>query len=149
MSDIKGYDVPDELYYHEEHSWARVDGTKVTVGMTDFFQKEAGDIVFIDLPEEEEEVDPEEDLTIEWEPAEDPDPPESRIEFYEVVVEKDEDDERLRVFSVHMLPTDTRVRVPHEFLEAGKDYKVEIIAQETSGNRTAIEVPFETEDDAE
>jgi glycine cleavage system H protein len=56
MAEIRGYNMPDELYYHEEHSWARVDGTKVTVGMTDFFQKEAGDIVFIDLPEEEEEV---------------------------------------------------------------------------------------------
>lgn len=57
MAEIKGYNMPDELYYHEEHSWARVDGTKVTVGMTDFFQKEAGDIVFVDLPEEEEEVE--------------------------------------------------------------------------------------------
>ena len=56
MAEIRGYNMPDELYYNEEHSWARVDGTKVTVGMTDFFQKEAGDIVFIDLPEEEEEV---------------------------------------------------------------------------------------------
>jgi len=56
MADIKGYNMPDELYYHEEHSWARVDGEKVTVGMTDFFQKEAGDVVFVDLPEEEEEV---------------------------------------------------------------------------------------------
>ncbi|MFH1122894.1 MAG: glycine cleavage system protein GcvH [Pseudomonadota bacterium] len=56
MADVKGYNMPDELYYHKEHSWARVDGTKVTVGMNDFFQKEAGDIVFIDLPEEEEEV---------------------------------------------------------------------------------------------
>lgn len=56
MANIKGYDMPDELYYHEEHSWARVEGNKVTVGMTDFFQKEAGDVVFVDLPEEEEEV---------------------------------------------------------------------------------------------
>lgn len=56
MAVIKGYEMPDDLYYHEEHSWARVDGTKVTVGMTDFFQKEAGDIVFVDLPEEEDEV---------------------------------------------------------------------------------------------
>ena len=55
MGDIKGYNMPEELYYHEEHSWARVDGEKVTVGMTDFFQKEAGDVVFVDLPEEEEE----------------------------------------------------------------------------------------------
>ena len=57
MANIKGYDMPDELYYHKDHSWARVEGAKVTVGMTDFFQKEAGDIVFVDLPEEEEEVE--------------------------------------------------------------------------------------------
>ena len=56
MADIKGFNMPDELYYHKDHSWARVDRTKVTVGMTDFFQKEAGDIVFIDLPDEEDEV---------------------------------------------------------------------------------------------
>jgi len=57
MAIIKGYDMPDELYYHEEHSWARVDGNRVTVGMDDMFQKEAGDIVFVDLPEEEDEVE--------------------------------------------------------------------------------------------
>ena len=57
MSIIKGYDMPDELYYHEEHSWARVEGSRVTVGMDDMFQKEAGDIVFVDLPEEEDEVE--------------------------------------------------------------------------------------------
>ena len=56
MADIKGYSMPDKLYYHKDHSWARVDGSKVTVGMNDFFQKEAGDIVFIDLPDEEDEV---------------------------------------------------------------------------------------------
>jgi len=56
MVEIKGYNMPDDLYYHAEHSWARVDENRVTVGMTDFFQKEAGDIVFIDLPDEEEEV---------------------------------------------------------------------------------------------
>ena len=56
MADIKGYNMPDELYYHKDHSWARVDGSKVTVGMNDFFQKEAGDIVFVDLPDEEDEV---------------------------------------------------------------------------------------------
>lgn len=57
MADIQGYDMPDELYYHEEHAWARVDGTKVTVGMHDMFQQESGDIVFVDLPEEEDEVE--------------------------------------------------------------------------------------------
>ena len=57
MAIIKSYDMPDELYYHEEHSWARVEGKRVTVGMDDMFQKEAGDIVFVDLPEEEDEVE--------------------------------------------------------------------------------------------
>ncbi len=58
MGMIGDYNLPDELYYHKDHSWARVesDGT-VTVGMNDFFQKEAGDIVFVDLPEEEDEVE--------------------------------------------------------------------------------------------
>ena len=56
MADIKGYNLPDELYYHKDHSWARVEGTRVTVGMNDFFQQEAGDIVFIDLPDEEDGV---------------------------------------------------------------------------------------------
>jgi len=57
MANIKGYEMPDDLYYHEEDSWVRVDGNRATVGMTDFFQKEAGDIVFIDMPEEEDEVE--------------------------------------------------------------------------------------------
>ena len=56
MAEIKSYNMPDELYFHSEHSWARVDGKKVTVGMDDFFQKEAGDVVFIDLPDEGDEV---------------------------------------------------------------------------------------------
>lgn len=56
MANILGYEMPDELYYNEEHSWAKVEGSKVRVGMTDFFQREAGDIVFVDLPEEGDEV---------------------------------------------------------------------------------------------
>lgn len=57
MATIHGYEMPDELYYHKDHSWARVEGTKVTVGMHDMFQKESGDIVFVDLPEDEDEVE--------------------------------------------------------------------------------------------
>lgn len=103
------------------------------------------DPVEILSPEEDDEVDAGNDLEIEWELVDDPDAPDSVIEFYEIVVEKDEDDERLRVFSVHALSTDTSMRVPAEFLEPGKDYKVEIVAQETSGNRTSVEVPFATQ----
>jgi glycine cleavage system H protein len=57
MANIKGYEMPDELYYHDDDCWVRVDGNKATVGMTDFFQRESGDIVFVDLPEEEDEVE--------------------------------------------------------------------------------------------
>lgn len=42
--------VPAELKYSEEHEWARVEGNRVTVGITDFAQHELGDIVFVELP---------------------------------------------------------------------------------------------------
>jgi len=44
-------EVPSELKYSEEHEWARVDGTRVVIGITDFAQAELGDIVFVELPE--------------------------------------------------------------------------------------------------
>lgn len=58
MAILKGYDFPEELYYHREHSWAKVeeDG-KVRVGMNDYFQKAAGDITYVDLPFEGDEVE--------------------------------------------------------------------------------------------
>jgi glycine cleavage system H protein len=48
--EIEGYQLPDDLYYHKEHFWARVEGNTVTVGTTDFAQKLAGQIVFVELP---------------------------------------------------------------------------------------------------
>ncbi|UCD84238.1 MAG: glycine cleavage system protein GcvH [Deltaproteobacteria bacterium] len=53
---VGDYDLPDELYYHEEHSWAKVEDGKVKVGMNDMFQSSAGDIVYVDLPFEGDEV---------------------------------------------------------------------------------------------
>lgn len=41
---------PEELKYYVEHEWARVDGNRVTVGITAFAQSELGDIVFVELP---------------------------------------------------------------------------------------------------
>ena len=61
MAEIEGYNMPDELYYHKEHAWARVeDDGNVTVGMNDMFQKTSGDIVSVDLPMEGDEVEQEE-----------------------------------------------------------------------------------------
>ena len=48
--EIEGYLFPEDLNYHKEHFWAKVEGNTVTVGTTDFAQKLAGDIVFIELP---------------------------------------------------------------------------------------------------
>ncbi|GAA3402775.1 glycine cleavage system protein GcvH [Paenibacillus hodogayensis] len=42
--------VPAELKYSEEHEWARTEGSRVTIGITDFAQSELGDIVFVELP---------------------------------------------------------------------------------------------------
>jgi glycine cleavage system H protein len=43
--------MPEDLYYHEEDAWVRIesDGT-VTIGMDDFYQKQAGDTTYVDLP---------------------------------------------------------------------------------------------------
>ncbi len=45
------YDIPEGLLYTEEHEWARLesDGT-VTVGVTDYAQKQLHDIVYVELP---------------------------------------------------------------------------------------------------
>jgi glycine cleavage system H protein len=56
MADIEGYNMPDDLIYHEEDTWIKVEGDKVRIGMTDFFQQAAGDIVYVDLPFEGDDV---------------------------------------------------------------------------------------------
>ncbi|MCL4118991.1 UNVERIFIED_CONTAM: hypothetical protein GTU68_031892 [Idotea baltica] len=40
---------PEELKYTEDHEWIRIDGDVVTVGITDFAQKELGDIVYVEI----------------------------------------------------------------------------------------------------
>ena len=57
MVEINEYDMPDDLHYHKEHTWARVEYKKVRIGVTDFAQKAAGDIVYVDLPFEGDEID--------------------------------------------------------------------------------------------
>lgn len=50
MAIIEGYNLPDDLYYTEDHAWVKVEGNLVRVGMNDFAQKLAGDISFVKLP---------------------------------------------------------------------------------------------------
>ena len=48
--------VPSELKYSKEHEWVKVEGQTATIGITDFAQSELGDIVFVELPEAEDEL---------------------------------------------------------------------------------------------
>ncbi len=50
--EIQGYNMPEDLYYDENHFWVRVEGGELVMGMDDFAQKMAGDIVFVQLPDE-------------------------------------------------------------------------------------------------
>jgi glycine cleavage system H protein len=40
----------NKLFYSEEHLWALVEGEKATIGITDYAQKELGDITYVELP---------------------------------------------------------------------------------------------------
>jgi glycine cleavage system H protein len=53
---IDEYDLPDDLYYHTEHTYAKVEGDMVLVGVTDFAQKMAGTIKRVVTLEEDDEV---------------------------------------------------------------------------------------------
>ena len=54
---------PDDLKYHREHAWVRVEGKNATIGITDYAQQQLGDVVYIDLPESGTEVDADSELT--------------------------------------------------------------------------------------
>jgi len=58
MDQILGYNMPLKLYYHLEHTWIRVEESGVLViGMTELYLQNAGDTTYIDLPEEDDEVE--------------------------------------------------------------------------------------------
>ena len=48
--------IMDGLLYSESHEWVKVDGDTATIGITDFAQKSMGNIVYVDMPEEDDEV---------------------------------------------------------------------------------------------
>ena len=48
---------PDDLKYHKEHSWVKVDGNRATIGITDYAQESLGDIVYMDLPDVDTQVE--------------------------------------------------------------------------------------------
>jgi glycine cleavage system H protein len=54
---------PDDIKYHRDHAWVRVEGKRATVGISDYAQQQLGDIVYVDLPEIDTEVDADSELS--------------------------------------------------------------------------------------
>ena len=50
-------DVKENLKYTKDHEWVSVEGNIATVGITDFAQSELGDIIFVELPSIDDNVD--------------------------------------------------------------------------------------------
>ncbi|CFX18489.1 Glycine cleavage H-protein, subgroup [Syntrophomonas zehnderi OL-4] len=48
--------IPQDLLYTNDHEWVRVDGEQAYVGITDFAQDNMGDIVYVEMPEIDDEI---------------------------------------------------------------------------------------------
>ena len=48
--------IVEGLLYSESHEWVKVDGDVAIIGVSDFAQEEVGDITYVDMPEEGDEV---------------------------------------------------------------------------------------------
>ena len=56
MVKVEDFEVPENLYYHKEYLWAKIEGDKVKIGMIDFAQKQLNDIVYVELPSAGDEI---------------------------------------------------------------------------------------------
>jgi len=52
--------IPEKLKFTNDHEWIKIDGDEAIVGITDFAQKELGDIVFVEVETVGEEIEKEE-----------------------------------------------------------------------------------------
>ena len=50
-------DIPEDLVYTTEHEWMRIEGNKAEIGITNHAQNELGDIVYVELPTLDDEID--------------------------------------------------------------------------------------------
>lgn len=51
MQESSDLQFDQNVYYSEEHTWARQDGEEVVIGISDYAQEQLGEIVFVELPE--------------------------------------------------------------------------------------------------
>ncbi len=54
---VGGYLVKGDRYYTKDHEWAFIKNGRAQVGITDYAQKMLGDIVYVDLPDKDQEVE--------------------------------------------------------------------------------------------
>lgn len=54
--------IIEGLFYSESHEWVKVDGETAIIGISDHAQQAMGNIVYVDMPEEEDEVTANEDF---------------------------------------------------------------------------------------
>lgn len=50
MVKVNGYNVPEGIYYSTNYEWAKVEGDKVRIGITDYAQKQLREIVYVEIP---------------------------------------------------------------------------------------------------
>ena len=51
MKEISELKLPADVYYTNDHEWARQEGDTIKIGISDYAQDQLGDIVFVELPE--------------------------------------------------------------------------------------------------
>jgi glycine cleavage system H protein len=51
--------IPEDLLYTSDHEWIRVQDGVITIGITEFAQEQLGDVVYVELPDQGQEIDAE------------------------------------------------------------------------------------------
>ena len=51
MKEINELTFPDDVKYHEDHEWSRLESDEAVIGISDYAQDQLGDIVFVELPQ--------------------------------------------------------------------------------------------------
>ena len=51
--------IPEDLLYTNDHEWIRVQDDVITIGITEYAQEQLGDVVYVELPDEGQEIEAE------------------------------------------------------------------------------------------
>jgi len=56
--------VKEGLLYTKEHEWVKVEGGTATMGITDYAQEQLGEVTFVELPEIDKDVEPNDEVSV-------------------------------------------------------------------------------------